>query len=173
MTMTLINTITLGSSASTIDFSSIPATYTDLLLLVSPRSATGGNAMTLRFNNSSSGYSDKRLSSTGASITATSNYLTDQLICGYASSSAETSFTYGSNSIYIPNYAGSATKSVTIEGTYEKDGNGNYMSIITGAWSNTAAISSITLYIYSGTFDSNTTASLYGITKGSGGATVS
>lgn len=173
MTMTLVSTTTLDSSAASITFSSIPQTGTDLLLVVSPRSATGGNAMTLQFNGSSSGYTDRRLSGLGTSRNSTSNYLTDQLICGYASSSAETSNTFGNNSVYISNYTSSLAKSISSDGAYEHNNSGNYMSIISGSWSGTSAVTSITLYIYSGTFATSTVASLYIITKGSGGATVS
>ena len=174
MTMTLVSTTTLSGTASSITFSSIPQTGTDLLLFVSPRSATGGNVVTLQFNSSSSGYTDIRLRGGGSgSGFSSSNYVSDQLVCGYASSSAETANTVGNNGIYIPNYTGSTSKRIQADGVYEHNATTNYMSVIRGAWSGTSAIDSITLYIYSGTFDSGTVASLYTITKGSGGATVS
>lgn len=177
MTMTLVSTVTVGAGgASSIDFTSIPQTGTDLLLVVSPRSQVTGTVLTLKFNGSSTGYSDRRLFGYGSGVGSGSNYASGtEMVSGYAASSGETANTFGNNAIYIPNYSSSSTnKSVSSDGAYENNATSNFMSITAGLWSNTSAITSINLYIYGGgTFAQYSTASLYTITKGSGGATVS
>ena len=64
-----IATVTVGSGgASSIDFSSIPSTYSDLCLLLSLRSAgTLTPYALMRFNGNASSYSNKRLNGDGAS----------------------------------------------------------------------------------------------------------
>jgi len=67
MTYTPIATQTLGSSVSTVTFSSISGTYTDLVLIAQPI-ASAGVDLELRFNgDSGSNYSCTQLSGDGSS----------------------------------------------------------------------------------------------------------
>ena len=65
--MTLIEAKT--STSSSVTFSSIPATYTDLKVVASIRSDRAGaeSNLTLKFNSSTSGYSRRELYGNGAS----------------------------------------------------------------------------------------------------------
>ena len=69
--------------------------------------------------------------------------------------------------IYLPNYASSNYKSFAADNTSETNlssGNTNYLSMSSGLWSNTAAITSITFVIADATnFVEYSTATLYGI----------
>jgi len=176
MTMTLISTITVGSGGATgIDFSSIPQIYTDLVLVTSLRSAFSGayQDVPIYFNNNGSGYSMRKLfgngSSTGSSTSSGSGNIA-AVLCNAATS---TSNTFSNGSIYIPNYTGSTNKSYSIDSVYENNGTTAFQEIQAGLWSNTSAINLIAVSGAGQTFVQGSTVSLYGITKGSGGATVS
>jgi hypothetical protein len=69
-TYTLIESQVLGSSAASVTFSAIPATYTDLVLRVSARTDADDTSL-ITFNGTTTGYSITRLNGNGA--TATSN----------------------------------------------------------------------------------------------------
>ena len=145
-TYTLIASSTVGSGgASSIDFTSIPSTYTDLQLVLSLRSAgTGTPYARLRFNGSSTGYSNKRLNGDGS--TAGSGSPTDAyIVLGVANTSSQTSNTFSSHSVYIPNYAGSNNKSTSSDNASENNATTAYIYLMAGLWSNSAAITSIAI----------------------------
>jgi hypothetical protein len=165
-TYTLISSVTVGAGgASSIAFSSIPNTYTDLLLDASLRSDNGNSDLALKVNSVSANYSFRQVYGTGSS--AASDSLSGQSTlnrAGRSNGSSTTSNTFSSNQIYIPNYTGSTAKSFSIEGLYEDNATANRMALIAGLSADTAAISSITLTIDGGgNFVQYSTAYLYGI----------
>lgn len=162
------NTVGSGGSSS-IDFTSIPASYTDLLLKVSARrsDATEGY-LSLRFNaNSGSNYSNKTLRGTGSAVSSSSDSSATYLDLWVIPGTTYTANTFGSTDIYIPNYTGSNNKSVSAENVAEGNNATMYMQITAGLWAQTSAINQITLYAAgaSGTFEQYSTAYLYGIKK--------
>jgi hypothetical protein len=159
-----IATVEVGSGgAANMEFTSIPATYTDLLVLVSARGTSTGN-MTMKFNNSSdSTYDRKKLFGDGGSPnngTSTGQTLFNFIDIGL---STDTSNTFGNASIYIPNYAGSTNKSFSIDAVSENNAATAYTDLHAGLRTNTAAITVITLALNSGDFVQYSTATLYGI----------
>lgn len=170
MTMTLISTVTVGSGgAASIDFTSIPQTYTDLFVVVSARCTTTQTDILGKFNGSTSGYSGRYLVGTGSS--AVSGTVTNFM--AITVDSASTSNTFSNSSLYIPNYTGSTAKSYSVDAVNENNATGAYSILVAGLWTGTAAINQITLTPASGNHAQYSSASLYGILKGSGGATVS
>lgn len=178
MAMTLISTVTVGSGgASEMVFSSIPDTYTDLVLKTSVRMSGSVNTyenLRIRFNGTTSGYSDRLLF--GFNNSPGTNSLSGQtffILLIYGTTNANTTNTFGNGELYIPNYAGATNKTVSSDSVNENNAtNGGLINIGAGVLANTAAITSINLSS-AVTILENSTASLYGITKGSGGATVS
>jgi hypothetical protein len=168
--MQLIASATVGAGgAATISFSSIPQTYTDLVLLLSTRS-TSGSDLTMTFNANGTGYSRRLLigdGSTAISVAASNNFF------ALNGNSTYTASTFGSNCITIPNYTGSANKTLFTDGVNENNATTALQVLYAGLWSNTAAITSIELGSGAANFAQHSTAYLYGILKGSGGATVS
>jgi hypothetical protein len=162
------STVTVGSGgAATIDFTSIPATYTDLIVLLSGRSTalnTDEN-ISLRFNSSTSGYSRRVLTGNGASATSSNSASEAEMFIGDVSGSTATSDTFGNLAIYIPNYASANNKSVSVDNVQETNATTAYARLIAGLWSNTAAITSLSVRPYGGStnFAQYSTASLYGI----------
>ena len=153
-TMTLIASNTVGSGGvSSVTFSSIPATYTDLILKLSVRdSDTSGSGSTydnikLTFNSNTSNYSWLFVAGNGSSTnnavgSAQSNIPT---IYGTYSGATSTTNTFGNSEVYIPNYTSSNNKSLSSESTAEYNGTPGWDLMMAGLWTNTSAITSITL----------------------------
>lgn len=165
-TYTLIQTYTLGSSAASFDFTSIPATYTDLCLKLSARTdraGTGIDSALVQFNgdSTSANYSIRRLYGNGATATS------DTTLSGaFTDASTATASTFGNSEVYIPNAFGSTAKSYSIEGTQESNNTTAYVHFTAGKWTGTSAISSIKLVSETGSnFVQYSSASLYGILK--------
>lgn len=165
-TYTLIASSVVGSGgASTIDFTSIPSTYTDLLIFASVRdnAAQINEDLLLRFNGSSSSYTNKNLYGSG-SATGSNSPFTDKIYGGAIPGANSTASSFSNNVIYIPNYAGSSYKSVSVDAVQENNATTAYMNLLAGLWSNTAAITSISLFpTPSANFVQYSTAYLYGI----------
>jgi len=175
-TYTLIASSTVGSGgASTINFTSIPATYTDLKVCISGRTTQASNIrdyFLIRFNSSTSGYNriwlygfDNDSVGSGSATSATYGF------AGTINGTDSLASTFGNAEIYIPNYTGSNKKSFSVDAVMENDSTTTYMSNFTaGFWDNTAAITSVTLFPAGGSitspagnFAQYTTAYLYGI----------
>lgn len=172
-TFKLISTVSVGSGGtSSINFTSIPQTYTDLQIIISARSTriSPSDYPALAFNGSTANQSSRQLYGTGSSVGTTG----ESRIFGQMAGSQATSNIFGNTTFYIPNYAGSTNKLVNVEGVMENNATGSDMEILGGLWNSTAAITSISITsLNSANFVENSTASLYGILKGNGGATVS
>ena len=170
MTMQVIQHIELGSQQNSIEFTSIPNTYTDLLIVFSGRTTSTGTGpgLEMAFNGSTSNFTTRSLqgagSGSGVSFSTSTGY------AGVLNANNTTSNTFNSISIYIPNYTSSANKSFSIASVSEANATAAYQDIIAGLWSQTAVISSIRLR-QSASFDlvAGSSATLYGITKGSDG----
>lgn len=172
-TMTLIATQTVGAGGTALlTFSSIPQTFTDLMLICSVRNEANSPEVNIYFNGANSNLTSRQLYGNGSS--AASNNLGAQLnTYGGAVPSAYTANTFSSTQIYVPNYTSANYKSVSIDAVLENNSTSTYLSIVAGLWSSTAAITSLSYLVGGGDIAENSTFSLYGITKGSGGATVS
>ena len=175
MSMTLISTVTVGagSTSARLDFNSIPQTATDLLLVWSLRlSGTGsdGNPWTqsgIKLNNIDFASSGRQLLGNGSSASTDGN-----LYPGFATDTNATSSTYSSGQVYIPNYALTAAKSGSVDVVTENNATASLQVIQSSFLSTTTAVSSMSLVPITGLYDQYSSASLYSITKGSGGATV-
>jgi hypothetical protein len=166
-----IATVEVGSGgAATIDFTSIPQTYTDLVLKISKRDTrnTGdANPIKITFNGNTSSYTYKMLYGDGSSVSSysESSFFTDAGWGGYGNqNTGNTANTFSNHEIYIPNYAGSNNKSFSVDSVHENNATNAYAQLVANLWSNTAAITSITLTPNNGfNFVQYSTATLYGI----------
>lgn len=162
----LLETIALTQAAASVTFDNLPTSgYTDLKIVVSARdtaavSSTDAPSYTISFNGSSANITQRQLIAFQAGgVTSYSNSQMFTIVTG----ANNTANTFASADIYIPNYRSSNFKSVSIDAVGE--GNtasltGNVLSA--NLWSQTAAITSLTLNAYSA-FAANSTFSLYGI----------
>ena len=150
---------TLSSTASTITFSSIPASWTDLRVTIIGTISTGTANMLCKFNGSSSGYSYTYLYGNGASASS-------------GRGTSQTSITITANAIYattptfytmdILSYANSAYKPILITENSDTNGSGA-VNMFVERWSSTAAITSMVFSLSASTFAAGTSITLYGI----------
>jgi hypothetical protein len=165
-TMVKIETVTVGSGGSAaIEFTNIPATYTDLLIRLSARSTHSAvvEGVVVRFNNdtTSGNYSHRRLYGNGASAVSDTS-----TIPVFMDGATATASTFANNEIYIPNYAGSTNKSWSADLAHENNATTAYVGMVAGLWSNTNAITSIKLTSENAAnFAQYSTATLYGISR--------
>jgi hypothetical protein len=159
-TYTLISSVTLASSQSTMTFSSIPSTYTDLKLVVSARLDAVDTDNLISFNGSTTSLTSKRLVGIGSGTPSSDS---PTRYAGQVDASSYTASTFSNTEIYIPNYAGSTNKSYSVDTVVENNATGAPMALAAGLWSNTAAITSITLTANTGNYVQYTTAYLYGV----------
>jgi hypothetical protein len=166
-TYTLISKSILTGSQTSIDFTSIPSTYTDLVLKISSRAtaAVGSDILNIRFNGSSTGYSVKRLygQASNSDIGSDSSTASGYLSIGFSNSATQTSNTFGNVEMYVPNYASSNYKSTSTDSTPEDNTSATYRGFYAGLWSNTAAINQITIYTGGTSFAQYSSFYLYGI----------
>ena len=165
--MQLVSTVTVGSGgASSIEFTSIPQTGTDLLLVVSARTTTNQRSAWFRINSSADlNYNFRNLRGDGGSGTSASGTSQAQGYIVATNPADTTANTFSSSQVYFPNYSGSTTKSYSIEAMTENNAVTAYQELVAGFWNQTTAITSLLIQPYSGTFAEHSNASLYIITK--------
>ena len=165
-TYTLISSNVLASSAASVTFSAIPATYTDLVLRCSIRTnnAAIDDSLLIIANGSATQYSSTYLRGNGS--TATSARATSDDYIRYPSVDGDnaTSNTFSSTELYWPNYAGSANKVVSSFSVAETNGTAVNMDVVASLIRNTNAITEIVIDQPSGrNFLSGSSFYLYGI----------
>jgi hypothetical protein len=159
------STVTVGAGgAAFVEFTSIPATYTDLKLVMSARSNRASNAdpLTISLNSSTSGISFRTLYGNGSgtgSYTEAGDYFT------YINAASSTSNTFSSFDLYLPNYTSSTNKSWSVDNAWENNATANGDFLVAGLQTVTSAVTSVKISTVVGSFVQYTTASLYGISK--------
>lgn len=157
-TYTPIATQTLGSAASSVTFSSIPGTYTDLVLVMDSQLTGGSGTAWLQFNgDTATNYSDTFLTGNGTTASSTRNSTSANLFFGEALSTTRTM-----QVVHIANYFSANTTKPIIA---RSNGATSAVNIVVGLWRATpAAITSILVSQNAGnTFIAGSTFTLYGI----------
>lgn len=152
-----IATTTLGSTASSVTFSSIPATYTDLVVVSAPI-GNGDAQVHMRFNNdSSANYSYTILAANGASAVSARVIQATQIGTDYFFSVTTSG---GITLINVMNYANTTTKKTAL---IRSNNASKATMAIVGLWPSTAAINRIDLTATSSTFAAGSVFTIYGI----------
>lgn len=170
-TFELISSVTLGSPSSSIDFTSIPSTFTDLCLQFSIRATNSSSSraedtVVLALNNDTTGsnYTVRyiRGSGSGAGSAVATGYAGSY--AGEFNGSTSTASTFTSGMIYLPNYTSSNQKSYSIDIVQEANTTTAYMQMHAMLWNGTSAVNRLTFSNYnSNTFATYSTAYLYGV----------
>ena len=163
-----IATVTVGAGgAANMEFTSIPNTYTDLVMKISQRGteAFAYNTLRTRFNNDTTeaNYSYRYVRGSGSAASSASSATSSY--SGEGNGSTSTASTFSNFELYIPNYAGSQAKSSSLDLVSENNATEAYAQLIARLWTGTAAINQITVSPLTGTFVQYSTATLYGISK--------
>lgn len=158
-----IATTTLGSSASSISFSSISSAYTDLKVVFANLKTTPSvGTIVLRFNgDTANNYSRTNLKGNGSSATSAAFSGVSWIHVNGGNTSTTIPgmvvldiFSYANTSVY---------KTVLGSSAFDQNGSGDITNIV-GLWRSTAAISSLSIQTNTGdSFAAGTTATLYGI----------
>lgn len=165
MALTYVNiaTQTLSSTQTSITFSSIPQTYTDLVLRCSPNTSTDERITRLYFNGDTSAvYSFTRIGSSATAVSTDRAFSAGNVQIGDVRSVANI---FNLQEMYIPSYRVSQNK---VFNTYNgMQGNDLIVSqyLMSNLYRNTSAITSVTVFPTAGTYSINSTFYLYGILR--------
>ena len=167
-TYTLISSNVLSSTTASVTFSSIPATYTDLVLRISARTNdTDANFNKLIIRPQSSfgtPYSTTFVRGDGASASSGRTSSSDEIGIDFAlDDNGNTSNTFGSIEVYIPNYTASTSKPMSIFSVSEENATTAYVEATAALSTVTAAISTVAISNQSYYFGSGSSFYLYGI----------
>lgn len=161
---------TMGADAASFDFQAIPQTYNHLLLLFMGRTAEAAfnSDLAVRFNNDS-GSNYVREYIRGDLDTAEANHsaTTTSIISLSVAGDSGVAGVCGSGSLFIPAYTQTTFHKVLhgSSGHYSATGSAQAMAVLyNGRWSNTAAITRVTLFVQSASnFRAGSRATLYGM----------
>jgi hypothetical protein len=156
-TYTLIASTTLSTTANSIVFSSIPATYTDLILVTNAQCQTSnGQGMYLNYNaDGANNYSHTVLYGNGTSSLSSRASAGTKTAIGNIDTG-----NYNTCIVNIQDYANTTTYKTHISKCAAP---ANYVLSYTGLWRSTAAISTITIVLDTQPFNSGSNFKLYGI----------
>jgi hypothetical protein len=157
-----IQSTTLSSPTNVITFTSIPASWTDIDIVLCGTLNSAGQEVGLTFNNDTgSNYSDVRMRANGSA--ASSFRDTSYSYLPLTVSPVSTSPTYCKVTVF--SYANSTFKSILSESSERASSTAGWVSRTAGLWRSTSAITSITLTMPVSNFDTGTIATIYGILR--------
>lgn len=181
-----IETVTVGSGgASTIEFTNIPQTYTDLKIVFSTRVAANvpPGYVAMRLNGNTTGNVTNIYLKGNGSVASSFKLTTSDAAASGTSANTSTASVFGNGEYYIPNYTSSNKKIVISDSVMENNGTQGLLLLVATNTPTTAAITSLQMYCgnddtgATSTFMQYSTATLYGISNanttvgGSGKAT--
>lgn len=156
-TYTPIATVTASGSTNSITFSSIPSTYTDLVIVKNGGNTATSNSTMIFNGDASSNYSDTAFYGDGSNGATFRDTNATKIVLDYFSTSGQRSATI----INVMNYASTSTYKT---GIFRRSDSFNAVLAMCFLWRSTSAINSITFGVIStGNFDSTTTFTLYGV----------
>jgi hypothetical protein len=157
-----------NNSATSFAFNSIPQGYQDLMLVIYQRDFNGGNSSygnsSIQFNSvGGTSYSTTTLYANGSSAFSGRVTNNSYVYGTYGVGSSATSGVYASNVLHILNYANTSTfKTVIQRGAIDLNGSGE-TELVVNLFRSTNAITSLTVFAYSGAPTSASTYTLYGV----------
>jgi hypothetical protein len=155
-----------SGGAADITFSSILSSWTDLCIMLSLRSTDSNFTFQngfIKVNGVTTSQSFRDIlgsgSGTPTSISDTPLYTAS---IPYALATAST---FSNISIYIPNYAGSTNKSISIDAVGENNATAGRNQLMAGLYASSSPVTSISFTMNQGNLAQYSTATLYGIKK--------
>lgn len=167
-TYQLIASSVLTTTTASVTFSSIPQTYSDLVVRMIARTNTADTNVNvyLRVNNdSTTNYSSTSMSFYGSSQNYNQNINRSQLDNGpWASGANLDANGFASNTVYIANYTNSLDKQISVFGGLFNQSTSQAWAIDeSGLYRGTSPITSIQLPPYSGSYVAGSSFYLYGL----------
>ena len=154
-TYTPLATVTLGSTATSVSFSNIPATYRDLIL-VFDGTLNGNEGLGIRFNDATTNYTDVAMTGNGSSASSGTNSSSSSINIAYI-------VVAGRNNAIVQIMDYQATDK---HKTLLARSNSGQVQAYAGRWASTNAITKVTfLQVGFATISAGSTFSLYGIAR--------
>jgi hypothetical protein len=154
-TYTPIANYTATGSQANYTFSSIPSTYTDLILVMSGTASSNGYNQ-VQFNSDTGlNYSQTYLYGDGSTAGSGRNSNIAYINTGY-----NTTGTINATNLHIMNYSNATTYKTALT---RDSSSGIQSAAFVGLWRNTAAITSIKITAQSGNYTNGYTMTLYGV----------
>ena len=164
-----IATVTLGSSQSSITFSSIPSTYQHLQIrAIAKSSRTSADQTTFKYRlngDTGSNYSYHRLFGTGSTVSSDGGSPYDYAYLYYGATTNDTASTFGASIWDILDYS-NTNKNTTVRylAGLSNNNTSDGVGIFSNAWLNTSAVNSIVIEMDGGfNFLQYSSFALYGI----------
>lgn len=161
-----IATSVVGSGGvSEISFTSIPQTYTHLLLKTSLRGTGVGetNDAVISFNSSTSNFNNIYLYGSGSG-TVGSGISGGTAYIGFYTGSGETASTFASGEVYVFNYASAKYKPVIYDAVGENRASASaYSELGITMWSNSSAVTSLSIKPANNLWAEHSSVTLYGL----------
>jgi hypothetical protein len=171
-TYNLISATTVGTATSTITLSSIPQTYTDIVLRITSRQTGTSDvqdSINVGINGAPSGSSNSVIMLRSNGATVTSNQETGQPQWNMdqgSTAGGNTANTFANDELYIGNYTVSQYKTANGSIAHEDNSSTAYLRMSAFLWNSNTAISSLVLKLASGqNFAVGSSFYLYGIKK--------
>jgi hypothetical protein len=166
-TMTKLASTTVGAGGvSSVIFSNIPQSYTDLKIIISGRTSDGntGTIANIKFNGSTTGYSSRYFHGRGDTTTGGTGSTSAGDIGRFPGvNSPVTNSLFSNTEIYVTNYSGNTYKPYSVDSSTEANQTIAYLIATSGLWSNSSAITSVEISSSAGTVSQYSTFTLYGI----------
>jgi hypothetical protein len=155
---------TTGSGASgTVTFSSIAGTYKALQIRVNMIGSVA-SSLQLNFNgDTAANYSMHGLFGNGTAASAAGSSSTSNIQSIGQSSATITTYPNVAIMDVIDYASTSKYKTVKVFGGFDKNAAGGEVSLTSGSWRSTSAVTSVTLSMSTGVFNTGTTIALYGV----------
>lgn len=145
MAMTLIETVTLTTTASNVGFTNIPQTGADLLVLATHRqqgSINTGVTDSVQFRLNGVNASSNRLFGNGSGAFASYNNTSSGTKFSSPNHNA-TANVFGNTSIYIPNYKSTTTKNYSLDSVIENNAAASVVEISAGEVATNSPVTAI------------------------------
>jgi hypothetical protein len=156
-----IASVTLSSAQSSVTFSGIPQTYTDLVLVVNYTASSTNSVLGIQFNSDTgSNYSRTFMWGNGSAGDTSRSTSATSIGSGYWQTGTGNQVQSVTN---VMNYSNSTTNKTVLTRWNQVLGTDNSSTSSVGLWRNTAAITSINLVPSAGNFASGSTFNLYGV----------
>lgn len=156
---------TLSSNQTTVTFSSIPSTYTDLVFIFDPATVTAGKTILMRFNSdTATNYSYTNLDGTGSAAASSRGTNATSIQIESTNVGTDSNLNRSNCIINVMNYSNSTTYKTALCRINNAAG-ASFPGVaqIVGLWRNTAAITSISISTTADQQLSGATFTLYGI----------
>ena len=163
-TYTPIATTTLGSNAASYEFTSISGSYTDLILICNLASTTLGSTTKFQVNSDTgSNYSTTQLEGNGSA--ASSSRYSSQTSGRFITSAAGTTLGETTAVVQFQNYSNTTTNKTILGRSGRATSTPTFPNVDTtvNLWRSTSAITSIKIFLDTGSLLAGSTFTLYGI----------